>query len=464
MRILLVNVCLRPDSPKKLFPIGLGYIATAIKNGGFDFDLLDIDAYRYTDQQVEALLGENHYDVVCMGCIVTGYKYVKLLAEQVKRVHPQAIVVAGNSVATSIPEHLLQKTQVDIAVMGEGDITVVELLAALANSRPWDEVDGICFKQNGEVIHTKPRPAIPSISVLPHIDFSLFDAEIYINNAKLSVSDPLPIPRESVRALPINTARGCVANCTFCYHVFRGMPYRYRSPESIVGEIKDMIAKYDLNYIQFWDELTFFSKKQINEFVDKVIAENVKFYWEGTCRADLFNGEDDLELMAKMKKAGCLAMSYSLESADSNILKAMNKHITTEQFSRQTALLHQAGLAVYTSLVFGYPQETVETINSTFDCCIKNRIYPSSGFLLPQPGSPMYDYARNKGFIVDEEDFLMAMGDRQDLRINLTGMADDVLSDAVMTGLKKCNEVLEVGLKEEELVRTTYYRSDKPQS
>lgn len=464
MRILLINVCLRPDSPKKLFPIGLGYIATAMKNGGFDFDLLDIDAHRYTDSEVETLIGRKEYDVVCLGCIVTGYKYVKQLAEQVKRRHPRAVIVAGNSVATSIPESLLTNTGVDIAVMGEGDITIVELLAAIAAGRPWDGVAGICFKKNGVIVHTPARPVIANISALPPIDFSLFDAEIYIENAKLSVSDPLPIPRESVRALPVNTARGCIANCTFCYHVFRGVPYRYRSPESIVSEIKDMIAKYNLNYIQFWDELTFFSKKQISEFVDKVIADNVKFYWEGTCRANLFDSEDDLPLMEKMKQAGCLAMSYSLESADSGILKAMNKHITTDQFSRQTELLHKAGLAVYTSLVFGYPQETPETIKSTFDCCIKNRIYPSSGYLLPQPGSPMYDYAVEAGLIGDEEEYLLAMGDRQDLRINMTNMPDDIFTEAVVDGLKRCNEILHVGLKEEELLRTTYYRSDKPQS
>lgn len=464
MRTLLINVCLRPESPKKLFPVGLGYIATAMKQGGFDFDLLDIDAHRHSNQQVSEIIARKQYDVVCMGCIVTGYKYVKQLAKEIKRIHPRAVIVAGNSVATSIPEILLQKTEVDIAVMGEGDITIVELLTALAENRPWDEVAGICFKRCGETCRTQLRPVIANISGLPPIDFSIFDAEIYINNAKLSVSDPLPVPRDTIRALPINTARGCIANCTFCYHVFRGLPYRYRSPESIVGEIKEMIAKYNLNYIQFWDELTFFSKKQITEFVDKVIAENVKFYWEGTCRANLFDSEDDLPLMAKMKQAGCLAMSYSLESADSGILKAMNKHITTEQFSRQTELLHKAGLAVYTSLVFGYPQETPETIKSTFDCCIKNRIYPSSGYLLPQPGSPMYDYAREAGIIGDDEEYLLAMGDRQDLRVNMTRMADAAFTEAVVDGLKRCNEILHVGLKEEELLRTTYYRSDKPQS
>ena len=77
MNILVINVSLRPYSPLKLFPIGLGYIATSMKNAGFPFDLLDIDAHRYSDEEVERRIRRKRYDVVCLGCIVTGYKIVK---------------------------------------------------------------------------------------------------------------------------------------------------------------------------------------------------------------------------------------------------------------------------------------------------------------------------------------------------------------------------------------------------
>jgi len=80
MNILVINVSLRPQSPIKLFPVGLGYIATAMKYAGYDFDVLDIDAHRYSDAEVERFIRNKQYDVVCMGCIVTGYKIVKSLA------------------------------------------------------------------------------------------------------------------------------------------------------------------------------------------------------------------------------------------------------------------------------------------------------------------------------------------------------------------------------------------------
>jgi anaerobic magnesium-protoporphyrin IX monomethyl ester cyclase len=459
MNILVINVSLRPKSPVKIFPIGLGYITTAMKNAGFDFDLMDIDAHRYSDEETERLIRKKRYDVVCMGCIVTGYRIVKALVSVVRQCHPYCKIIVGNSVATSIVDTLLTRTKADIAVISEGDETIVDLLQTISKSGRLEEVQGICFKDGDKIVSTPPRKVIKDISSLPFIDFGVYDVEIYIDNAKYEVNDPLPIPREEVRALPVNTARGCSSKCSFCYHVFKKCPYRYRSPESIVGEISALIEKYSLNYIHFWDELTFFSKKQTLELVQRILDENLHFYWTAQCRANLFTRDEDIEIIQKMKEAGCLGMGYSLESADADILKAMNKKISVGQFSKQTQLYQSAGVATWTSLVFGYPQETKETIKKTFDCCIENKIYPSAGYLLPQPCSPMYDYAIEHGFIGDEEEYLLRMGDRQDLRLNMTQMDDEELESAVVGGLKRCNEELKVGLKLEELIKTQYYRA-----
>lgn len=463
LKILVINVSLRPESKVKLFPVGLGYITTAMKNAGFNFDLLDIDGYRLSEQEVENGIKKKKYDIVCMGCIVTGYKLIKALAALVAEYQPQAKIIVGNSVATSIVDTLLTRTKVDIAVMGEGDETIVDLLRAIDGCRNLETVQGICFSKNGQIVKNPSRPYIKDISSMPLLDFSIFDIELYIENSKNSVSDPLPIPREEVRALPVNTARGCISHCTFCYHNFLGLPYRYRSAKSIVAEIKHSIETYSLNYVHFWDELTFYSKKQTLELVQEILDQNLHFYWVATSRANLFINDKDIQIIYKMKEAGCLGMAYSLESADQEILKAMNKYITTEQFSKQTSLFHKAGLPVWTSLVFGYPQETPLTIKKTFDCCIENKIYPSAGYLLPQPGSAMYDYVRHHGFIKDEEEYLMKLGDRQDLRLNITNMPDSEFESLVTEGLRRCNEELKLGLKPEEFIKSQYYRAKNKQ-
>lgn len=458
MEILIINVALRPESPVKLFPIGLGYICTALDRAGYSFDLIDIDAHRFTDAEVERMATVKSYDVVLLGCIVTGYKMVKDLAKMIRANHPRATIIAGNSVATSIPETLLTRTEVDIGVMSEGEETIIELLDHLAEGQDWRATPGICYLEEGEVRLSIQRPLIADLSRHWTIDFNLLDTEVYVDASGTWVSDPLPMPREEVRCLPVNTARGCIWNCTFCYHVFKKRKYRYRSPESVLIEVGSLMDDWGINYVGFADELTFFSKGQTKDLVEGILAWDREFVWTATCRAGLFDSEEDVELMKKMSQAGCLGVGYSLESADPGILEAMHKKITVDDFSRQTELYHQAGVTVWTSLVFGYPQETPETIKATFDVCIANKIFPSAGFLLPQPGSVMYDYAREHGHIGEEEEYLIAMGDRQDLRVNMTTMSDEVFEKEVEKGLARCNDELKIGLELDSLLKTQFYR------
>ncbi len=266
-------------------------------------------------------------------------------------------------------------------------------------------------------------------------------------------------PATPVRLLPVNTARGCIAKCTFCYHAFLNKRYRKRSTDSILDEITDMIDKYALTHISMSDELTFFSKKQALGFADAIIERGLKFKWGGQCRAGLFDSMDDLHIAQRMKEAGCQGAFYSLESADKNILKDMNKKISVEQFSLQTSVFQAAGLPVNTSLVFGYPRETPKTIAHTFDVCIENGIYPSIGYLLPQPGSPMYDYALQLGLIPDEEAYIMEIGDRQDLYLNLTEMTNEIFVAEVEKGARRCNEALDRGLDADKLIKTGGYKN-----
>jgi len=463
MKVLIIVVCLRPYTTDFIyFPIGIAYIATAIKRAGFKFEILDLDAKRLSDEEFEEYIRKTEFDVVALGCIVTGYKYVKKLAEVIRKHKKDVPIIAGNSVVTSIPEILLTKTMVDIGVMGEGDITIIELLMAIENKTPLENVKGIVFKKEGKVVFTPEREVIPNLDDLPFIDYELFDMKTYLDKFKYCASEPYPMPFELLKYLPLNTARGCPYSCTFCYHVFRNKRFRTRSVEHIVKEIQYLQKKYGVNYIGFSDELSLYSREQANNFADCFLKENIGVFWVANCRAGLFR-ETDLELALKLKKAGCVSLGYSLESASQEILKAMNKKISVQDFVIQTDLLHKAGISPVTSLVIGYPQETEDTLKHTFDCCYDCNIYPSAGYLLPQPGTPMYDCAIKAGKIQDEEEYLLNMGDRQDFRINLTGMKQERIEELVRHHLKRIANKMRLGLDEDHLIKTGHYRQQDTQ-
>lgn len=457
MKVLMINVCLRPYLKEALFPVGLAYVASAIKRAGYDLEIIDIDLNRYSNEEVEKLLRIKKYDVVAFGCLVTGYKIVKNLAETIKGIKDVPIIT-GNSVATSIPEILLSKTKVDIAVIGEGDITIVELLKALDNGTPLEEVRGIQYKRNGRIVATAAREIIADINAIPMINWELFDIEHYIDKHRHSIPEPYPLGIELLRAMPVNTARGCIYRCGFCYHIFRGQRYRPRSPKLICSEIKYLKEKYGVNYIFFWDELTLHSRQQCSDFCDQILNESLQIFFIACCRGNLF-GKDDIELAKKLKKSGCRVLGYSLESADPEILKSMNKKITVEEFCIQTKVCQEAGLTAVTSLVIGYPEETEETIKKTFDVCYENAIYPSTGYLTPQPGTPIYDYAVRTAKIQDEEEYLLnVIGDRQDFRINLTRLPQEKIESLVKEQLKRISDKLRVGVSNSNLIKTGHYK------
>ena len=141
----------------------------------------------------------------------------------------------------------------------------------------------------------------------------------------------------------------------------------------------------------------------------------------------------------------------------------MNKKLDPNDFIKQKKALDEAGIITWTSLVIGYPEETRETINQTFDLCYENDIYPSAGFLLPQPGTPVYQYCLENNIITNEEEYFLDMGDRQDLRINMTSLPQEELEDCVNFNLKKIKDKLELDISDDQLLKSGKYRAKEKQ-
>jgi radical SAM superfamily enzyme YgiQ (UPF0313 family) len=483
LKLLFVNPSLRPDAPIRYLPVGLGYVVTSVKEAGFDFDLLDIDIGGYSDDQVEKFVATNKYDVVALGSIVTHYRWIKWFVRTVKRYQPGCKVIVGNSVGGSIPEILFHYAPVDIVVVGEGDVTIVEVLQHLNDGKSLGEADiplvplahtngdlpptvkgngvaGIVFRDaHGRIVNNERRKAAKFIDEFPYPDWDIFDVESYIEMCRGSAHDTVRFPKEEAVVVPVNTARGCVFKCTFCHYVFWDDPYRHRSAESIIGEIRRNKKKYGANYINFWDELSFHKLNVAERFVDHLIGADLDIHWTAAVRSDLF-GRDDIpyddrrRVAEKFLDSGCVAVGYSLESGSDEILEAMNKRIKADYFGEQVSLLREVGIISNTSVVIGYPQETPETIAATMTMCEKNWIYPSVGYLLPLPSTGMWRHAVDNGFITAPDKFLTEMTERQDFVLNMTQMPEEQLRGEVTRWLKHLNQVFGNILEDEDLIRT----------
>lgn len=432
-----------------------------LKHLNIEFDLLDIDIDDIEDDQVEIYLDKNRYDIFLTGSIVTHYKWMKWLTKKIRQFNPKGVIIVGNSVAGSIPELFLTNSEADIAVMGEGEITCSEIILRLLKGETWDDLPGIAFKKNktNSIKVNERRKSLKRLDEFPMINWDVFNTEKYFDKSYAAARG---IDEEKTRVMPVVTARGCAFRCTFCHFVFWNDPYRYRSPGNIIAEIKRNIDQYNCNYINFWDDLSFASLPQAERFADAIIASGLKFSWSAAVRVDLFGHTKHLysrrlKVAQKFKEAGCLSLGFSLESANKQILEMMNKRIEAKYFLDQVRLLDEVGITSMISVVFGYPIETPKTIKETFDMCLEAKIYPSMGYLLPLPSTGMYDYAKNNGFITDEDAYLDSITERQDLCLNMTKMSDEKVRTLIAEGAEQVNAKLKIGLEKANLLKTGGY-------
>lgn len=500
MKILFVNPSLRPGSEHKFLPVGLGYVMTYVKSKGYSFELLDIDVADYSDENVEKYFIKNKFDVVCIGSIVTHYKWVKWFINTVKKHQPSAQVVVGNSVGGSIPEVLFQTTKVDIVIYGEAELTIVELFEALNTGKSFGEInephveiphpnlgypatlkgtgiEGLIYRsKEGLIINNGKRKAVKDIDTFPFPDWEIFDVSKYLDiGRKLGASKAWFYKPEDAIILPINTARGCVFKCTFCHYVFWHDPYRHRSAENVIAEIKQNQKKYNANFFNFWDELSFHKIGPAKTFVDKLIEADLKIHWTGAIRADLMGKdvdakgkpiprEDRLDLARKFVKSGCVSAGYSLESGSDKILESMNKRVQSKYFKEQVHICREAGLTTDTSVIIGYPEETKETIAETYSKLHELKVYPSTGYLIPLPETGMWKHALENGYIGNNkgnnedikniDDYLTQITERQDFSLNLTKMTDEELKNETLQWLSKLNKDFGINLDESKLIKT----------
>ena len=239
MKVLLVNPPIRENAPPQHVPIGLAIVAKVLLLAGHDVRVLDINGERLSKQQVlERFDLNDEYDVVGAGGLITTYKYLTWLIPEIRKRNPRSTIVLGGGVVTSSPRMLLGRTPADIAVVREGEETIVELLAALRDNKPLKEIRGIAFKnQDGTIEVTQPRPLVEDLDALPFPAYELFPMKTYLAN--VCHADSINKRTE----VDLIAARGCPYSCRYCYHIF-GRGVRYRSPENVIAELQYLIERY----------------------------------------------------------------------------------------------------------------------------------------------------------------------------------------------------------------------------
>ena len=422
-----------------LFPLGIGYVARIIHEMGVDVEVVDAHAKNLNfDQTLNELLNLD-FDILGITALSTQYAFVKWVAVKIKEAKPHVKIIVGGQLAHYNPHTVIEHCNVDICVIGEGEVTIQDIYY---NFSQLNTVDGIAFKgAHGECHRTKPRQRIKNPDVIPLPYYEAFDMKYYMSNGFYGA--------RAKRAMTVLSSRGCPYSCTFCSLSFPNVTYR--SVDNVIEEIKYLQEKF----IAFADELFVIKKSRVREFCEKIKPLGIS--WGGQGRANTV--DDDVDLLRTMKSAGASYIGYGLESSTSKMLTAMQKKTTVEQNVNCVKAAQEAGLVVVAQYMFGFPGESYESVKAGIDYFKRVNYVPPLGPDVPAhisvttalPGSQLYVDCQLNGLIEDEDEYLskisLGYNESKDIVVNLTDFSDDELLELKYFAEDKMMENYRVWMK-----------------
>lgn len=393
MKIMLV-------APKfDIFPVGIAYIASSLKVAGHDVDCSIFDKPETLDSQ----LRKKRFDFLATGGLSSQYSVIDQILTVAKTNHIKVIV--GGGIITSEPELISKALNIDYAVIGEGETTIVELLSYIENKQDISGVYGIGYFNNGHFVVTPSRIQTEDLDQRPFPDYEAFGYSKYLDamrSSDLYLYDVFDHPRE----YPIITSRSCPFLCTFCYHP-AGDKYRQRSLDSIMSEIESVVKKHKINIISIYDELFSYNDERVYDFCRRLLKFQETLPWKlkWGCQMRVSGLKDSM--LDAMRESGCIMVSYGFESYSPVVLKSMKKHITPDEIHHAIHATLERGMSIQAGFIFGDKAETLDTAKVTLDFWREHRDAGIMlGNILPFPNSAMYQRAIAKGIIIDKLDFI----------------------------------------------------------
>jgi radical SAM superfamily enzyme YgiQ (UPF0313 family) len=374
MKILLIYpYCLEARlhaEDVSVVPQGVYYIAALLKKHAYDVQILNWHAIDKSPHQIKASLLETQPDLIGFSILHANRWGGIEIARIARQINPDIKIVFGGIGATFLWEHfLVHFPEIDYVVIGEGEYTFLNLANCLNDGKlnEIEQIKGLAFRRSGQAVRNEAADAICDL-------------------------DQLPIPAQYFSYQHVSLTRGCAGNCKFCGSPqFWGRKVRFHSPDYFVEQLELLYAR-GTRFIYVSDDTFTVNRKYVIEICQKIIQKKMEINWAAISRVDMI----DEDVLYWMRKAGCIQISYGVESGSKNIRKFLKKKISDEQICRAFKLTQHYGMMARAYFIYGCPQESWQTIQQTID--LIDRIKPLSAifYILDVfPGTALYqDYKK----------------------------------------------------------------------
>jgi anaerobic magnesium-protoporphyrin IX monomethyl ester cyclase len=389
MRFLFIN----PFYPLEELPsppLGVGYLAASLERAGIEVRVYDLVVSRYSEEKLEAIMDDFQPDIVGATSVTMTFMSAIRAIEAAKRIDPRVVTAMGGAHVSYCAEKTLQQHPgLDIVAMAEGEEMIIELCDAVAGKRPMDTVKGLVWRDGDMLNNNGPREGWLDVNTLP-----------------IPARHLTPLARYRGIRTPISmtTSRGCPFQCIFCTgRKLVGPSIRWRNAESVVDEMEH-IASLGFHQVNLADDLFTARKPHAYAVCDEIIKRGVKLTWTSFANVNTV----DVPLLTRMREAGCVTVSFGLESGNQEILRTVKKGTKIPNILKAVDACMEAGVHPHGSFIVGLPGETKETLRETIAFANTLReMGAQTGFhmLAPFPGTPVYDEAEKFGIKILTENW-----------------------------------------------------------
>lgn len=397
-------------------PIGLAYIGAVVESMGIKVKIYDaliegwlnrkevsqgVIRIGAPEEAIKMVIEDFAPDIVGVNSLFSKQREnAHRIYALTKAVNPQIFTVAGGAHPTVGPEIVMRDPNVDFVVIGEGEQTIRDLIRQLQGEGDFASLNGIAFRNNGIVKIFPKTSFIEDLDSIPFPAWHLLDMNKYFG---LSISHG---KRRHRLFAPIVTSRGCPAGCTFCtaHHVW-GRPFRKRSAENVIKEMRFLKKEYSIRELMFEDDNVTLDVPRAEKLFDMMVEERLGFAWDTPNGVAAFALNE--RLISKMKEAGCYKLNIAVESGNPQVLKdIIKKPLDLKKVKPLLDYARKIGLEVGIFLIVGMPGERLEQVWDSFRFAREVGVYDAFvSVATPYPGSELYRQCREKGYINENYSF-----------------------------------------------------------
>ena len=353
-------------------PLGLMYIASYIKQKRNDMvRIFDIRLYKKPLREIYSIINEFRPDLIGISALTIEASALHQIADFIKQFINTPIIVGGPHV-TSYPHDVLNNKCIDIGVIGEGEITFKEILDGLELGGNLYNIDGIAYRENGNIVIHNERGYIKNLDELPFPAWNIIDLAKYAHTTGASMIGFRPY-------MLLLTSRGCPFQCIYCHNIF-GKRFRARSADNVLREMNSLIKDYHINDFEIIDDISNFDKDRIKIIFKGIIDRNwkVNLSFPNGLRADML----DEETIHLMSKAGVSQILIAVETVSPRLQKTIKKNLHLDKVKKMIDQSVNIGMFVMGSFILGLPTETVKEAKETVSFACKTRLHVALFYIL----------------------------------------------------------------------------------